>query len=105
MTEEKAKIGFPPKTTPYEDWCKIIKGYEKQLTEKDKQIEELEKMLAEQYPDLKQSLDWANEREKELEAQIEKMKCCYNCEEFSNGCSILPSQRTSFSCDKWELAE
>ena len=41
-------------------------------------IAELEKMLAEQYPDLKQSLDWANEREKELEAQITDMKnyCC-----------------------------
>ena len=44
-----------------------------QLTEKDKQIEELEELLAEQYPDLKQSLDWANEREKELEAYNKKL--------------------------------
>lgn len=59
----------------------------KELKEKNNQLEE---MLAEQYPDLKQSLNWANEREKELQeeikalkktnnelqAQIEKMKCC-----------------------------
>jgi len=35
--------------------------------------------LKEDNADLKQSLDWANEREKELKAQIEKMKCCENC--------------------------
>ena len=33
MTKEKS-IGFPPKTTPYEDWCKIIKGYENLLDKK-----------------------------------------------------------------------
>lgn len=37
------------------------------------------KKLEEDNEDLKQSLDWANEREKELKAQIEKMKCCENC--------------------------
>ena len=48
----------------------------KDLQENNKQLEEL---LVEQYPDLKQSLDWADEREKELLKQIEKMKCCEMC--------------------------
>ena len=44
----------------------------------DRMRAEMQK-LEEDNADLKQSLDWANEREKELKAQIEKMKCCENC--------------------------
>lgn len=45
-------------------------------------IKELEKINA----DLKQSLDWANEREKKLKALIEKMKCCENCKHSDTEC-------------------
>jgi hypothetical protein len=50
-------------------------GYKMCVVDELHDIKELEKINA----DLKQSLDWANEREKELKAQIEKMKCCENC--------------------------
>ena len=40
------------------------------INNQDVKIADLKKMLAEQYPDLKQSLDWANEREKELNKKI-----------------------------------
>ena len=69
MTEERAKIGFPPKTTPYEDWCKIITKLEAQLTEKDKQIEVIAKS---------KNLVINNQLEEinMLKAQIEKMRDC-----------------------------
>lgn len=50
MTKEKS-IGFPPKTTPYEDWCKIIKGYENLLDKKDKEVKDLEWQLKEELED------------------------------------------------------
>ena len=56
----------------------IVAGATEALREKKTQLEEL---LAEQYPDLKQSLEWADQRENELveenrrlREQIEKMK-------------------------------
>lgn len=85
-----------------------------------KMTEDLEKeleMLAEQYPDLKQSLDWANEREKELLEQIEKMKCCENCKYSSSwgdevhcnhGLKEAVLEDKLVEChdmDKWELKE
>lgn len=48
-----------------------LKKQNKELQEKKNQLEE---MLTEQYPDLKQSLVWANERETELLEGIEKLK-------------------------------
>jgi len=43
----------------------------------------------------------------ELEAQIEKMKCCYNCSKWYDGeCEESPKSKTffcaDFKCDKWE---
>lgn len=74
MTEEKAKIGFPPKTTPYEDWCKLIKGYENLLTEKDKQIEEL-KRNRQAVENARNVLDVEQRNyTKELKAQIDYAK-------------------------------
>ena len=49
------------------------------------------------------------EKIKELEKQIEKMKCCYNCSKWNDGeCKDCPSPiytMADFNCDKWELAE
>jgi predicted RNase H-like nuclease (RuvC/YqgF family) len=47
---------------------------------------------------------------KELEAQIEKMKCCYNCSKWYDGeCEESPKSKTffcaDFKCDNWEVAD
>ena len=42
----------------------------------------------------------------DLETQIEKMKCCYNCSKWNDGlCSDSPNIDTmaDFVCDEWEL--
>ena len=52
----------------------------------------------------------AEPREKriaELEAQIEKMKCCYNCSKWNDGeCEESPKSKTffcaDFKCESWE---
>ena len=62
-----------------EDWKACHEHQLELMKGLNDRIADLEKMLSEQYPDLKQSLDWANEREKELLEQIEKMKNCQNC--------------------------
>lgn len=63
---------------------------------------------------MKQALvKFAEPREKriaELEAQIEKMKCCYNCSKWYDGeCEESPKSKTffcaDFKCDKWEIKE
>jgi hypothetical protein len=46
----------------------------------------------------------------ELEAQIEKMKCCYNCSKWYYGeCEESPKSKTffcaDFKCDNWEIAD
>lgn len=82
-------------------WLKEVK---KKILNK-KKIKQLEKLLTEQYPDLKQSLDWAYEREKELLEQIEKMKCCENCRHYDKdlGCQMVLKRCSYFS--EWELVE
>ena len=55
----------------------------------------------------------AEPREKriaDLEAQIEKMKCCYNCSKWYDGeCEESPKSKTffcaDFKCDNWEIKE
>ena len=55
----------------------------------------------------------AEPREKrieELEQQIEKLKCCYNCSKWNDGeCEESPKSKTffcaDFKCDKWECIE
>ena len=49
-----------------------------------------------------------DDKVKELEAQIDKMKCCYNCSKWYDGeCEESPKSKTffcaDFRCDKWEL--
>lgn len=45
-----------------------------------------------------------------LKAQIEKMKCCYNCSKWYDGeCEESPKSKTffcaDFKCDNWEIAD
>ena len=50
-----------------------------------------------------------NERCSELEAQIEKMKCCYNCSKWNDGqCADIPNSSyysADFVCEDWEMKE
>ena len=76
-----------------------IKELEQELTvEKDQHQEEINLHLhAEDYI-------------KELEQQIEKMKCCYNCLKWNDGeCEESPKSKiffcADFKCDKWECIE
>ena len=60
---------------------------------------------------IKAMIDIAEPREKriaELEEQIEKMKCCYNCSKWNDGeCEESPKSKTffcaDFKCDNWEM--
>lgn len=78
------------------------------LEEKDKQIEELKKDIeiikADRNRRLeKMSIGFQN-KQKELEAQIEKMKCCKICE-FSNGCGVCLSNNVCKNHSEWKLKE
>ena len=62
---------------------------------------DIEKALKEKGVCLQSELDEAN-------AQIEKMKCCYNCSKWYDGeCEESPKSKTffcaDFKCDKWEV--
>ena len=55
-------------------------------------------------------VEFAEQETKELEAQIEKMKCCYNCSKWYDGeCEESPKSKTffcaDFKCDNWEIAD
>ena len=55
-------------------------------------------------------LETANNRIAELEAQIEKMKCCYNCAKWNDGqCADVPNDSSYYSadfvCEDWEIKE
>jgi NAD-dependent SIR2 family protein deacetylase len=57
-------------------------------------------------------IDSAEPREKriaELEQQIEKMKCCYNCSKWNDGqCADIPNSSyysADFVCEDWEMKE
>lgn len=53
------------------------------------------------------SAELREKRIAELEAQIEKMKCCYNCSKWNDGeCEESPKSKTffcaDFKCESWE---
>lgn len=83
-----------------------------QLTEKDKQIEELKKIEEEYYDFIqkKNEEDWKGDnvvgslklKIEQLEAQIEKMKCCHNCRKFHN---LSYDCTCAEVCNEWELKE
>ena len=70
------------------------------LTKDEIKIQELE----EENTTLKQSVEWYKNREKELLEQIEKMKCCGNCnknEKMLNSDACIDCKNYS----SWELKE
>ena len=86
-------------------------GLEGELEEKDKQIEELKEKLHNAKYTPYSSCDFA-EKNKKLETQIEKMKCCENCRHHSFWGDELKCNLdydTGFECLKtksnWELKE
>ena len=77
------------------------------ITEQNKSTEEILKAVAKVKADYHELCRLKDMRIKELEAQIEKMKCCYNCSKWYDGeCEESPKSKTffcaDFKCDKWE---
>lgn len=91
----------------YKDQCKI---YEKEIEELQMQIEQLQQaytITVDKSVIREQALEKENA---ELKAQIEKMKCCYNCSKWNDGqCKDIKDSffyvMADFNCDKWELEE
>ena len=83
--------------------------YLKELTEKNKQIEELQHRLDSLQGYHDHDIEYnIEQRNKELEAQIEKMKCCStceNCDEFGNCFNALKVCRECVDFCNWKLKE
>jgi predicted RNase H-like nuclease (RuvC/YqgF family) len=63
--------------------------------------------LRERIAALTEQLSGSLKKIKELEQQIEKMKCCYNCSKWNDGeCEESPKSKTffcaDFKCESWE---
>ena len=66
------------------------------------------KSLGERCLQLQKDKGNLTDRVKELEAQIDKIKCCYNCSKWNDGeCEESPKSKTffcaDFKCDNWEM--
>ena len=59
--------------------------------------------LRERIAALTEQLSGSLKKIKELEQQIEKMKCCANCKHYFCMCENVDDEKQY--CDKWELAE
>ena len=62
------------------------------------------------YPTMVVSAPDLTDKVIELEKQIKKMKCCYNCAEWNDGdCEESPESKTffcaDFICDNWKCFE
>ena len=63
------------------------------------------------YKKLEVEVENKDKRIAELEAQIEKMKCCENCKHHyialddTTSCKLLDRFASSKPCDKWEIKE
>ena len=130
MTEVTTKVEPISRQKLYEkalDFKEEIKSLKLQLTEKDKQIEELKEKLQNQKADyetyyqscfnaqkkLEAQIEEMKEKSgcsiaralrkknKELEAQIEKMKCCFNCKHSRTEYEHCRTDKY----EKWELTE
>lgn len=69
-----------------------------------------EAFLEQDLLDLQNKVEEKDKRITELEAQIEKMKCCYNCSKWYDGeCEESPKSKTffcaDFKCDNCEIAD
>ena len=76
-----------------------IKGYKEATKDLEKQIQ----IDAEQIRALQKQNGELTDKVKELEAQIEKMKCCANCKKY--WCMCEYGDREMQICDKWEIKE
>lgn len=87
----------------------VLKAYVDSAEPREKQIQ----IDAEQIRALQKQNGELTDKVKELEAQIEKMKCCENCQHWE-GREPIPSLAEEgyycfndypFECKRWELAE
>ena len=113
-----------------EHWYNKYKDAEKRIEELEQKLEQTEKDLADyqfNYPTIKElekqvkDLEWQLQEvvkdndyyqaeNKRLEQQIEKMKCCNNCEiiTYHNTADcgepvLIDKSHGTYVCDKWEL--
>jgi predicted ribonuclease toxin of YeeF-YezG toxin-antitoxin module len=85
-------------------YTNYVDGYIDSAEPREKRIAELEDKLA----NADYQLEGRDNEIRELEAQIEKMKCCYNCSKWYDGeCEESPKSKTffcaDFKCDNWEM--
>jgi hypothetical protein len=67
-------------------------------------------LLSQHILDLQKDKGNLTDRVRELEQQIEKMKCCYNCSKWKDGqCADVPNDNSYYSadfvCEDWEIKE
>jgi hypothetical protein len=81
----------------------LVKAYLAGAEPREKQIQ----IDAEQIRALQKQNGELTDRVQELEAQIEKMKCCYNCKHFDfnelNYCHKGVYRERQYVCSKWEF--
>lgn len=99
-------------TEPYSDdspndWANIAHYAEENLEKAFKRIAELEEKLA----NADYQLEGRDNEIRELEAQIEKMKCCYNCSKWNEGLllcndsTVRIATYADYCCKDWEIKE
>jgi hypothetical protein len=88
------------------DIVNVTDAYLASAEPREKQIQ----IDAEQIRALQKDKGNLTDRVAELEAQIEKMKCCYNCSKWKDGqCADVPNDNSyygaDFVCKDWEIKE
>ena len=88
------------------DVLKVCAISDEYITPLQNQIKQLGERCLQLQKDKGNLIDENNE----LKAQIEKMKCCYNCSKWYYGeCEESPKSKTffcaDFKCDNWEIAD
>lgn len=76
---------------------KILRAFEMGKQTSDKEIESLSKHIL----DLQKDKGKLTDRVRELEQQIEKMKCCQNCSHLCGLCEL--GINGCYVCSKWEV--
>ena len=81
-------------------WSVIQKAYYDGALPREKQIQ----IDAEQIRALQKQNGELTDRVKELETQIEKMKCCSNCDVGDKACYVRTQEHVNI-CPSWKLKE